>query len=78
MFTDFSSFRNFYVMFAPGTQILLNLMPKLVGLPKFQPKRMSNMQFPKMSPKSGGCYIFQKPESCQIFQNLKPWPDLAK
>ena len=57
--------RHFYVIFAPGTQILLNLIPKLVGLPKFQPKRMSEMQFPNMSPQSGGCYIFQKPESCK-------------
>ena len=64
IFIDFWVLRHFYVIFAPGTQILLNLIPKLVGLPKFQSKRMSEMQFPNISPQSGGCYIFPKPETC--------------
>ena len=53
--TDFLICRYVYVIFDPGTYIFFRFRPKLVGLPKSQPKQISKMQFPK----TGGCYIFQ-------------------
>ena len=50
-------------MFDPGTQILLNLIPKLVGLPKFQPKRISKMQFPNILPQLEFAIFPKNPKS---------------